>query len=91
MRRPILPRGAYVNLGNFRQAIEDCDKAIELNPKLAEAYFNRALAYGNLGNHRQAIKDYDRAIELNPGYEAAHRNRAIAYGNLGKTANRPNN
>ena len=75
--------GAYGRLGNHRQAIEDSNKAIELNPKYAEAYNTRAVAYGSLGNHRQAIEDYNKAIELNPKYAMAYNNRAVAYGSLG--------
>ena len=32
-------------LVNYTQAIEDCNKAIELNPKYAQAYLNRGTAY----------------------------------------------
>ena len=46
---------AYVELGNFRQAISDYDRAIEINPEYAMAYNNRGIAYGKLGNHGQAI------------------------------------
>ena len=35
---------------NFRErAIEDYDKAIELDPNDAQAYYNRGNSYGNLG------------------------------------------
>ena len=55
---------AYEKPGNHGQAIEDFDKAIELNPKYAEAYKNRAIAYGSLGNDRQAIQDLKTAATL---------------------------
>jgi len=48
---------AYVYLGNYRQAIGDYDKATEINPKDAEAYYNRGNAYSHLGNVRQASED----------------------------------
>ena len=63
------------DLGNLRQAIEDYDRAIEINPENAGAYYNRGVAYGKLGDHRQAIEDYDRAIEINPEYAEAYNNR----------------
>ena len=37
-------------------AIQDYNKAIELDPKYAEAFFNRAFAKGNLGDLRGAIR-----------------------------------
>jgi len=37
---------AHVNLGKYQKAIDDYTKAIELNPKYAEAYNNRGVAYG---------------------------------------------
>jgi len=44
----------------------DYNKAIELNPKLAEAYYNRGNAYEVLGDQRQAAVDHEKAIALNP-------------------------
>jgi protein O-mannosyl-transferase len=74
---------AYSSLGNYRQAIDDCSRAIEINPVFAEAYYNRGNAYVNLGNNRQAIEDYSRAIEIRPGYAEAYYNRGHAYADLG--------
>ena len=61
----------YWKLGNYKQAIEDCNKAIELNPKYAQAYKNRGSAYGNLGDFRQAIEDIKTAGRL--GDESARK------------------
>ena len=74
---------AYSDLGNYRQAIDDCSMAIEIYPGFAEAYFNRGNAYVALGKHRQAIEDYGRAIEIKPGYADAYYNRGHAYADLG--------
>jgi len=41
---------AKVNLGDYRGAIQDYSKAIELNPNDAEAYYNRGNAKVNLGD-----------------------------------------
>ena len=70
---------AYKNLGNYSQAIVDYDKAIELDPAIAEAYYCRGNAYVALGNEKQAIEDYDRAIEINPTIAEAYINRAYIY------------
>ena len=74
---------AYNGLGNYRQAIDDCSRAIEINPGYALAYTNRGIAYSNLGNYKQAIEDYGRAIEIKPGYADSYNNRGIAFKSLG--------
>jgi flagellar biogenesis protein FliO len=73
----------YYIIGNYKQAIEDYDRAIEIKPDYTDAYNNRGAAYNHLGNYRQAIEDYGRAIEINPSYAKAYLNRAIVYLNKG--------
>ena len=73
-------RGAVYNgLGNYKQAIDDCSRAIEIKPGYAEAYNNRGNAYDGLGNYSQAIEDYGRAIKIKPGYAGAYFNRGNVY------------
>jgi tetratricopeptide (TPR) repeat protein len=74
---------AYLDLGNYRQAIGDFDKAIVINPNHAGSYYNRGTAYSDLGDDRQAITDFDRAIEINPLFVVAYYNRGIVYSSLG--------
>jgi len=67
--------------GQNDKAIADYNKAIELNPRDAEAYNNRGLAYSKSGFSgpsslcatpgqclRLSIKDFDQAIRINPNY-----------------------
>ncbi len=70
---------AYAKLGDYRRAIEDYDKAIEINPKCLEAYNNRGAAYAKLGNYRRATEDYDRAIEIDPECVLSYVYRGSAY------------
>jgi len=65
-------------LGDKRGALDDYDKAIELNPLNAETFNNRGNTEDDLGNHNQAIEDYNKAIKLNPKYTDAYYNRGIA-------------
>jgi len=55
---------AYSKLGNYNQAITDYDKAIELNPKYGDAYYNRGNAYCRLGNSTYANEDWNMAAKL---------------------------
>lgn len=52
------------SLKDYRAAIVDYDKAIELDSKFAEAYYNRGLTHIYLGNNRQGIQDLSKAGEL---------------------------
>ena len=69
----------------FDRAIEDYNKAIELNPELAEAYNNRGVAYCIKGDYDRAIVDYNTAIALKRDYTAdAYYNRGEAWLHLGE-------
>jgi tetratricopeptide (TPR) repeat protein/S1-C subfamily serine protease len=70
-------------LGDKKGAISDYDRAIEFNPKFADAYSNRGIAKSALGDKKGAILDYDRAIEINPKDAKAYYNRGIAKSALG--------
>ena len=69
---------ANTNLGKYKEAIENYDKAIELNPQYADAYYNRGNAELDLSKYKEAIEDYNKAIELNPKYADAYNNRGNA-------------
>ena len=63
------------DLQDYRGAIQDYSKAIELDPSDAEAYYNRGLAKRKLQDYRGAIQDYSKAIELDPSFANAYNNR----------------
>ncbi len=72
---------AYYHQNDYKRAIADYDKAIQLKPDYVEAYYNRGLAY--VGDPGRAIADYDKAIQLRPDYSDAYANRGLAYYNKG--------
>ncbi|MDO8446235.1 MAG: tetratricopeptide repeat protein [Deltaproteobacteria bacterium] len=74
---------AYAEINSYSQAIEDYNKAIELDPKHFKAYTNRGNAYYMLGNYHRAIDDYTRAIGINPSHTRAYSNRGNSYSKLG--------
>jgi type IV pilus biogenesis/stability protein PilW len=69
----------YLSQGQFEWAIAEYDKAIELDPNLAEAYVRRAFVYKVLGQYEQAMADYDKAIELSPNNAMFYNDRGFAY------------
>ena len=55
---------AYYYKGEYDKAIADCNKAIELDPELALAYFDRGFAYMELGEKEKALSDFEQCIEV---------------------------
>jgi len=45
-------------------AINDFDKAIGLNPNLADAYGNRGRIYKEIGNYEESVRDLKKASIL---------------------------
>ena len=76
--------------GEFVLAVNDYNKAIELNPNDDLAFLNRARTFSNQKNYDAAIADYTKAIELNPKESMAYFNRADAHekkGNVQQAVN----
>lgn len=70
---------SYGQKGQYDNAISNFDKAIEINPRFAEAYRNRGITYAMKWNTTQAISDLNKAIEINPGFAEAHKDRGDVY------------
>lgn len=55
---------AYYRMGEYDKAIADYTKTIEINPNLAEPYFNRGLVYSVQGQEAEARVDFEKFISL---------------------------
>ena len=64
-------------------AIDDFDKAIELNPGHRRVYHLRGHARYVMANRKRPLQDFDKAIELDPEYGAAYLSRANLHTELG--------
>ena len=71
------------NFGKYTEAIEDFNKAIELDLALGEAYYNRGIANAALGNNEGAIEDFTKAIDAKWNLAVNYFNRAQAHENNG--------
>ncbi|KAK1157154.1 small glutamine-rich tetratricopeptide repeat-containing protein alpha-like [Acipenser oxyrinchus oxyrinchus] len=69
---------------NFGRAVEFYAKAIELNPRNAVYFCNRAAAYSKLGNYAGAVQDCERAISIDPNYSKAFGRMGLALASLNK-------
>jgi TonB family protein len=63
--------------GKNREAIEDFNSAISIEPSYALAYSARGLSQWRLKEPDKAVADYDKAIQLNSQDSYAYANRAI--------------
>ncbi|HUT09936.1 MAG TPA: tetratricopeptide repeat protein [Thermoguttaceae bacterium] len=57
--------------GEYDEAIAAYDEAIQLDPKCAVAYHNRASMWSYKGDNAKAIADYKQAMKLDPQYAGA--------------------
>lgn len=78
-----LNRGlTYASRGEQAKAMADYAEAIRLNPKLVDAYRDRAAAYANAGDPTHALADYSDAIRADPA-AGAWRGRGETYAGMG--------
>ena len=55
-------------------------KCLELDPKNADAWYNRGLALSKSERYEAAIRDYDRALDIDPKHADAWNNKGLALG-----------
>ena len=75
---------AYMDLGQYNQAIEDFNQAILLEPNAGKNFYNRGSAYYKLLEYTKSIEDLTRAISLSPDVSDTYNNRGLAYVGLGQ-------
>jgi tetratricopeptide (TPR) repeat protein len=68
----------------YGEGVKAFDRAIDLKPESAEAYYNRGCTYRrDVDDVRQAIRHFTKAIELRSDYAEAYNNRGDLYGDVG--------
>lgn len=72
----------YDELGNIEQASHYFNRALELDPNNARAYYGQGMIYENEGKIDEAISYYKEAIALDPNYVAAHFFLACLYDDI---------
>lgn len=64
-------------LGNVQQAMADIDKAIELEPGLVDAYWQRHLVNVLLNRIQLAVDDLNTLLQLKKSHVAALKSRLV--------------
>ncbi len=67
---------SQTNSKDYDGALDSLDKAIELNPDYALAYFSKAIVFHMQYKLQAAFENYTKAIEKNPDMVDAYYNRA---------------
>ena len=70
---------------DYRRAIEDFSKVIELKPDYSNAFESRAYAKSLNRKYKDALVDFDKAISMNPGFHEAYHHRAWTHAALRDT------
>lgn len=63
----------------YEKALKDFRRAVDLNPKLPQAFNGMGFSYRKMGDYAKALENYDRALELNPQFLDAIEYRGEAY------------
>jgi len=71
-----------IQIGNYQEAVELTNKAIDIDSNQPFFYSSRGIALRKLNQFGAAIASYDKAICLKPDYAEAHYNRSIALGEI---------
>jgi len=78
--RPFANRGCALFLENkIYAAIDDFNKAIELQPSYTKAYFNRGVVYINANRNTEALNDFNKVIEQRSDFGEAYLNRGLLF------------
>ena len=68
-----LARGVRLEAaGQMDQAIAEHERALEIDPKMAQAHTNLITLYGKMGQVEKAAQHYRAAVEINPNMVDAH-------------------
>lgn len=73
----------HLHLGNKSEALQDMDKAVELQPHNSYRYSSRAFTKDRFGDTEGAIEDYQKAVEIDPDDDIAHNNLGLLQEKLG--------
>ena len=74
----------YGRHGDLDKAIEEFGRAIQINPRYAEAYHNIANIYYRKGDVNTAIENYNKALYFNPKLWQSYQTLGIVYFNIAR-------
>ncbi len=73
---------AFMEQGDYTQAIERLKSSIDLDPSIFETHYNLAIAYTKAENYALAVEEYKKALEIRPNDADVFYSLATAQNNL---------
>jgi tetratricopeptide (TPR) repeat protein len=70
---------ALSRAGNYDQSVESFNKAIAINPKCQDCFYNIGFAYAQKKEYDKAEENYKKALEAKPDYAEAYNGLANIY------------
>ncbi len=67
-RLRVASAGLNIAFSRYPQALDDCRRALELDPANVEAFLRSGFAYEMQGSNDKALEAYQKAVDLDPGY-----------------------
>jgi len=75
---------SYSEIGDTKQAVLALERAVEINPLLAESRINLGNIYLKKDKIADAIREYEEALEIDPGNAKTYNNLGNAYTKRGR-------
>lgn len=73
---------AFMEQGNYTEAIERLKSSIDLDGSLYESHYNLAIAYTKAEDYQNAITAYEKTLQINPDFADAYYALAVAQEDL---------
>jgi hypothetical protein len=73
-----------LNAGRHKEAIGWFEKALEIDPRHANAWNDKGVALANLKRHEEGIQCFDKALAIDPRHADAWGNKGVALNNVGR-------
>lgn len=73
---------AFMQQGDYVQAIERLKSSLDLDPSVFETHYNLAVAYTKNEDYINAVKEYEKALEIKPDMPDVFYSIATAQNNL---------
>ncbi|OWZ37007.1 cytoplasmic protein [Cryptococcus neoformans AD2-60a] len=80
---------AWGGAGQHEKAVEDAEKALQLDPKFTKAYSRLGHAHFSLGNYSDAVTAYENGLELDPNNANMKTALSTAKSKLAESSPRP--
>jgi tetratricopeptide (TPR) repeat protein len=68
----------------YNEAIQDFNRAVELDPTYVAAWYRRGLSHYHLRNYPMAVRDFLKVVELEKDHADAYYQRSSSYKRMGK-------